>query len=108
MDGWGEVTSRLSGVRPLLPHWYVSVLGVEPERQGEGVGGALLAALFELARANPAPIYLECDRPASIAFYRNHEFEIRGEESIHDVEIRCLGRGFADETPDLCDSVRQA
>jgi len=108
MDGWGELTARLSADRPLIPHWYVSVLGVEPDLHGEGIGATLLASLFERVRASPAPIYLECDRPASVAFYRNHGFEIRGEQSIHGVEIRCLGRGFPDESPDLCDSVRQA
>lgn len=108
MDRWGILTHALSEFRPIFDHWYLSVLGVEPSLHGRGFGGRLIEALFDLMSELPAPLYLESDREASVAFYRARGFEERGEARVHGVRCWCLGRGFADESLDLCDSVRQA
>ena len=94
MDRWGRVNQNLSAFRPSRDHWYLSVLGVSPKKQGRGTGGQLLDALFEMVAANPAPIYLESDREASAHFYRAHGFEDLETVRVHGVECWCLGRGF--------------
>ena len=43
----------LDALHPEEPHWFLSLLGVLPERQGTGLGGALMAP--GLARADGAP-----------------------------------------------------
>jgi ribosomal protein S18 acetylase RimI-like enzyme len=106
MVRWGQVSRGLSRFRPHVPHWYLAVLGVDPEHQGRGLGGRLLEALFELAREGPTPVYLESDRPESVRFYRGRGFESRAERGVHGVTCWCLGQGFPDERADLCDSVR--
>lgn len=108
MDRWGQVSQTLVGLRPPADHWYLAVLGVDPAWQGQGFGGRLLAGFFGLADDSPAPFYLESDRPESVRFYRTRGFRARAETSVHGVRCWCLGRGFADENSDLCDSVRQA
>ena len=108
MDAWGQVAQALGALRPIVDHWYLAVLGVEPALQGRGFGGRLLAELIGLAEAHSMPVYLESDRDASVRFYRSRGFSDRQELRVHGVRCRCLGRGFADESPDLCDSVRQA
>ncbi len=108
MDQWGEVAQTLGALRPLVDHWYLAVLGVEPALQGRGFGGRLLEALFALAAERSMPVYLESDREASVRFYRSRGFVDRAEVRVHGVRCWCLGRGFADESSDLCDSVRQA
>jgi len=105
---WGEVSRGLARSRPDLAHWYLAVLGVDPEYQGRGLGGRLLEALFKLVGGGPTPLYLESDRPESVRFYRGRGFEKRAERVVHGVSCWCLGRGFPDERVDLCDSVRLA
>ena len=34
-------------LHPKAPHWYLAVIGVEPARQGEGLGGKLLSAVLD-------------------------------------------------------------
>lgn len=72
MRTFGEVRER-SAVRP---HWYLAVLGVEPPRQGQGIGAALVAAGLQRADAGGFPCYLETTRPANVAFYMHHGFRV--------------------------------
>ena len=40
-------------------HWYLQYLGVEPRRQGKGLGGALLAPVLERCDGEGVPAHLE-------------------------------------------------
>lgn len=40
-------------------HWYLMILGVDPPRQGQGVGGALIQPILARADAEGLPCYLE-------------------------------------------------
>ena len=51
------------------PHWYVFVLGVRPERQGEGLGRALLDPALARADRDRLPTYLETTKEQNLAFY---------------------------------------
>ena len=106
MDRWGRVSRELAGHRPLEPHWYLAVLGVDPEHQGRGLGARLLTDLLVRVEREPAPVHLECDREESVRFYLARGFRVRSEAFVHGVGCCCLGRGFADETANLCDPVR--
>jgi GNAT superfamily N-acetyltransferase len=103
MDRWGRVSVAFSLRRPLAPHWYLSVLGVDPIMQGQGVGSRLLEALVggltsgRDARGSAVaadPIYLECDRPESVTFYRARGFEVLHELEVEGVRCWGLGHGF--------------
>lgn len=91
MDRWGFVTETLRREQPTAPHWYVAVLGVEPEHRGQGLGARLLESLHALATGTPYPIYLESDRPESVSFYRSRGFEILGESQPLGVPCWRLG-----------------
>ena len=57
------------------PHWYLLQLGTEPDRVGQGVGGAVLApVLAEADRAGQA-CYLETHNERNLTFYARHGFE---------------------------------
>lgn len=58
------------------PHWYLSALGVEPDRQGEGVGSALLAPVLDEADARRQPAYLETAVGRNVLLYERHGFEV--------------------------------
>jgi ribosomal protein S18 acetylase RimI-like enzyme len=56
------------------PHWYLWGLGVEPSRQGQGIGGALLRPVLE--RAAGQPCYLETQNAANLPFYERLGFRV--------------------------------
>ena len=58
------------------PHWYLSTLGVDPPRQGQGVGSALLRPVLARADAAGLPCYLETDKARNVPFYQKHGFEV--------------------------------
>jgi len=60
--------------RPLPDHWYLLYVGVEPGRQGRGVGSALLRPVLEECDRTATPAYLEatCERNRSL--YARHGF----------------------------------
>ncbi len=59
-------------------HLYLAVLGVDPIRQGAGVGSALLGPGLELCDREGLPAYLETGRERNLAFYARHGFRVTG------------------------------
>jgi ribosomal protein S18 acetylase RimI-like enzyme len=67
---------------PAGPTWYLQALGVDPGKQGHGIGSALLQeCLAHIDRAGQAA-YLETSGEANVRLYRRCGFELR-EETIH-------------------------
>jgi GNAT superfamily N-acetyltransferase len=64
-------------LHPREPHWYLAVIGVEPPRQGEGLGGRLLDAVLDRLDTTPVPAYLETSTASNVAWYRHHGFEVQ-------------------------------
>lgn len=61
---------------PRAPHHYLFLLGVRKERQGTGLGSALLRPMLERCDAEGVGAYLENSKDANLAFYRRHGFEV--------------------------------
>ena len=57
-------------------HWYLMILGVDPPRQGQGVGGALIQPVLSRADAEGLLCYLETETAGNVAFYERHGFEV--------------------------------
>ena len=66
------------------PHWYLAILGTEPEAQGRGLGTALLQPILERCDEQRAIAYLESSKPSNIPFYQRQGFEVSGEISVPD------------------------
>ncbi len=64
------------------PHWYLMIAGVDPPRQGQGVGGALIAPILARADADGAQCYLETQKTRNVPFYQKHGFEVVVEDDI--------------------------
>jgi ribosomal protein S18 acetylase RimI-like enzyme len=62
---------------PQDPHVYLWFLAVDPTRQRGGVGRALLARVYEDARAadERAPVYLDTANPANVPYYASNGYE---------------------------------
>ena len=62
------------------PHFYLFVLGVDPDLQGRGLGKALLRSLSARADEARLPCFLETDRESSVTLYRSVGYEVVGDE----------------------------
>ena len=58
------------------PHWYLGGLGVDPARQREGIGSALLAPGIEGATRDKVPCVLLTNDARNLPFYNRHGFEV--------------------------------
>ena len=76
--------SAMDAGHPHEPHWYLWLLGVDPQRQGEGLGGRLLAEVLERCDRDRLPAYLEATTPRNRELYLRHGFEDRGELRLPD------------------------
>jgi ribosomal protein S18 acetylase RimI-like enzyme len=72
------VFEQMGGYHPHEPHWYLPLIGVDPTRQGRGLGSALLQHALARCDREHAPAYLESSNPANIPLYRRHGFEVIG------------------------------
>jgi ribosomal protein S18 acetylase RimI-like enzyme len=77
----GEVLSVLEAMgahHPSEPHWYLPLIGVDPLRQHQGHGSALLQHALRECDREHAPAYLESSNPANIPLYERHGFVAQG------------------------------
>ena len=68
--------------RPEEDHWYLDVLGVRTDRQGQGVGSSLVrAGLIKVDEAG-LPAFLISSNPRNLEFYERFGFAIVEERKI--------------------------
>jgi GNAT superfamily N-acetyltransferase len=83
---WGRKTpdvvhllTAYDRARPRQAHWYLGTLGTDPDRQGHGVGSALLRVVLDRLDIDGVPAYLESSKERNLAFYARHGFEVTGQ-----------------------------
>jgi GNAT superfamily N-acetyltransferase len=76
------VLEAMSRAHPEESHWYLPFIGVTPERQGHGLGTALLEASIHRCDQAGLPAYLESTNPRNVPLYRRFGFEVSGEITI--------------------------
>jgi GNAT superfamily N-acetyltransferase len=67
---------------PAEPHYYLPVVGVEPERRGRGLGTVLMRPVLERCDDEKLPAYLEATSPRNRALYERHGFEVTEQFSV--------------------------
>lgn len=60
-------------------HYYLVLLGVDRDLQGQGVGGRLLQPMLARVDAERKQCYLDTFNVANVPFYRRHGFEVVAE-----------------------------
>jgi GNAT superfamily N-acetyltransferase len=73
------VLEHMDQAHPGFPHWYLPWLGVDPARQGGGLGSLLLGDCLQVVDRDHLPAYLETPNPRTIPFYERHGFAVTGE-----------------------------
>jgi GNAT superfamily N-acetyltransferase len=58
------------------PHFYLGILGTDPQYQRSGAGSAALGPVLERCDTEGLPAYLETQKEANIAYYARHRFEV--------------------------------
>ena len=61
---------------PREPHWYLALLGVDPDHQGRGFGSHLMRPVLTRCDREKLPAYLETDTERNVAFYERHGFAV--------------------------------
>jgi GNAT superfamily N-acetyltransferase len=67
---------EVDGLHPAEPHWYLATLGVEPGRQGHGVGTLLLRSMLGEIDRTGMPAYLESSKERNVGFYARFGFTV--------------------------------
>lgn len=80
---WGRNLPRalrslgyLDKKHPHEPHYYLFILGVEPEWQGKGIGTSLMRPILDRCDEEKLPAYLEASTPRNRELYRRNGFEV--------------------------------
>jgi ribosomal protein S18 acetylase RimI-like enzyme len=73
---YGQATAIF---RPRSPHWLLALAAVEPERQRQGLGRAVIAPGLAAADAEHLPVFLETQDPANVGFYESLGFTVTAE-----------------------------
>ena len=75
----GAVFEQMAEFHPAEPHWYLPLIGVDPARQGQGLGSALMRHALKECDRTGVPAYLESSNPGNVPFYQQHGFTLMGE-----------------------------
>jgi ribosomal protein S18 acetylase RimI-like enzyme len=67
---------KVEGLHPTEPHWYLFTLGTAPERQGQGVGSALLRSMCDHIDEVGEPGFLESSKERNVPLYARFGFEV--------------------------------
>lgn len=72
--GWG--LSGIEAKHPREPHLYLADVGVHPEKQGQGLGTAIIEPGVARADALALPAYLESSNPRNVPLYERFGFAV--------------------------------
>ncbi len=87
--GLGSVLPRIRSLaildehHPREPHWYLTIIGTDPAKRGQGIGSALIEPVVERCDEEGMPAYLESSKEENLAFYHRFGFEVTEEVRIH-------------------------
>jgi ribosomal protein S18 acetylase RimI-like enzyme len=69
------LTAAMHAAHPTEPHWYLAILGTDPDVQSRGVGSALMRSGLARCDREQADAYLEC-REEHVPYYARFGFEV--------------------------------
>ncbi len=79
LDRMRAMGEAMAAHHPTDPHFYLWIVGVEPTRQGQGLGEALLGPVLSRCDNDVVPAYLESTSPRNIGFYERLGFAVHSE-----------------------------
>merc|ERR1711862_238343 len=67
---------------PKEKHWYIAMVGVDPDNQGKGYGKQLMKQMNDIADKTGRMCYLECATEKNRSFYEKFGYEVVGTEYL--------------------------
>lgn len=85
----GRHTGRGRGVAEVMkqhhpeePHWYLAVIGSDPDVRGSGFGQVLMQSRLDRCDTEGAPAYLESTKEENVPYYMRFGFDVTRELTI--------------------------
>ncbi len=78
------LAEQMKAVHPEEPHWYLAIIGSDPDARGGGFGTALMRSRLDRCDAEHAPAYLESSNADNVPYYIRFGFEVTGEITLAD------------------------
>ncbi len=73
-----SMLEQMGTYHPDEPHWYLPLIGVDPSKQRQGLGSALMQHALLPCDRDRKRAYLESTNPENISLYERHGFEVLG------------------------------
>ena len=74
-----KVMDQVEKRHPKEPHWYLQVIGTDPDKQGMGFGSVAMRRHLAIADASGLPCYLESSKEKNLPIYASFGFELTEE-----------------------------
>ena len=71
-----SLLSAIDKLHPTEAHWYLGILGTDPDVQGKGYGSAVLRPVLDRCDREGLPAYLESSKEMNVPFYERHGFAV--------------------------------
>jgi ribosomal protein S18 acetylase RimI-like enzyme len=81
-DAMTQHMGRVREAVPSAPHWYLPFIGVDPARQGLGLGSLLLQPGLSRAEQDGVECRLSALQPRAVPLYQRYGFEIAAEGDV--------------------------
>jgi ribosomal protein S18 acetylase RimI-like enzyme len=83
-----EYTDNLHRELMPVPHWYLLLLGVDPEYQGQGCASKLVKPMLAKIDAEGRPLYLETAKEKNVKMYQHFGFRILEEFIVPNTTLK--------------------
>ena len=87
MTNFEEIANSFQKECVDFPHWYLTMIGVDPIHQGNGNGSKLLEIRLNEFDKNNLPCYLHTENEKNVKFYEQFGFELIGKIKIPDSNV---------------------
>ncbi len=78
------VDDAMQARHPAEPHWYLGIIGSDPDVRGDGYGAALMRSRLSRCDREFAPAYLESSNADNVPYYQRFGFTVTGEIVVPD------------------------
>jgi len=71
-----NVLNAMEKNHPKEHHYYLAVIGTDPDHQGRGVGTALMQPVLDRCNDEGMPAYLESSKESNVGYYSRFRFDV--------------------------------
>jgi len=83
LNDLGKAENRHAELAP-TPHFYLAVLGTDPDEQGKGVGSGVISPVLDRADERGLGCYLESSKHSNVPYYERQGFTVLDDFTFRD------------------------